>query len=75
VATTAAQPRRVDNEAKKSAELADTAASPNVANLQKRVAGVLPIPVDIPRAGASFRFVRPLVIDEETHLTFSYKTK
>ncbi|HUI57981.1 MAG TPA: carboxypeptidase-like regulatory domain-containing protein [Bryobacteraceae bacterium] len=75
VATTAAQSRRVDNEAKKSAELADTAASPNVANLQKRVAGVLPIPVDIPRAGASFRFVRPLVIDEETHLTFSYKTK
>ena len=71
----AAESRRVDNQARKSAEMADTAASANVTNLQKRVSGVLPIPVDVPRAGTSFRFVRPLVVDEETRVTFSYKTK
>jgi len=50
-------------------------ASVNVLNLQRRVAGVLPIPVDVPRAGRSFRFARPLVIDEETKVTFRYTTK
>ena len=50
-------------------------ASANVLNLQKRVAGVLPVPVDVPRAGTSFSFVRPLVMDEETKVTFSYKTR
>jgi len=50
-------------------------ASANVVNLQKRVAGVLPIPVDVPRAGTSFAFVRPLVMDEETKVTFSYKSR
>jgi hypothetical protein len=50
-------------------------ASPNVVNLQKRVAGVLPIAIDVPHAGTSFRFVRPLVVDEETKVTFSYRTK
>ena len=44
-------------------------------NLQKRVAGVLPIRVDVPRAGNSYRFVRPLVIDEETKVTFNYRTE
>ena len=60
---------------KKQDEQAQAAASSNVLNLQKRVAGVLPIPIDVPRAGTSFRFVRPLVVDEETRVTFSYKTK
>jgi len=46
-------------------------ASANVVNLQKRVSGVLPIPIDVPRAGTSFAFVRPLVLDEETKVTFS----
>ena len=41
-------------------------ASANVINLQRRVAGVLPIAIDVPRAGTSFAFVRPLVLDEET---------
>jgi hypothetical protein len=50
-------------------------ASANVLNLQKRVAGVLPVPVDVPRAGTSFAFVRPLVLDEETKVTFSYKSR
>jgi hypothetical protein len=51
------------------------AASENVLNLQRKVAGVLPVPVDVPRAGTSFSFVRPLVLDEETKVTFSYKSR
>ena len=50
-------------------------ASENVVNLQKKVAGVLPVPIDVPRAGTSFSFVRPLVLDEETKVTFSYKSR
>jgi hypothetical protein len=50
-------------------------ASENVMNLQKRVAGVLPVPIDVPHAGTSFSFVRPLVLDEETKVTFTYKSR
>jgi hypothetical protein len=50
-------------------------ASANVVNLQRRVAGVLPVAVDVPRTGTSFSFVRPLVLDEETKVTFSYKSR
>jgi Carboxypeptidase regulatory-like domain len=50
-------------------------ASANVFNLQKKVAGVLPVRVDVPRAGSSYRFARALVLDEETKLTFNYRTK
>jgi hypothetical protein len=53
----------------------NASASANVMNLQKRVAGVLPVPIDVPRAGTSFSFVRPLVLDEETKVTFSYKSR
>lgn len=49
--------------------------SQNVFNLQKRVAGVLPVRVDVPRAGKSYRFVRPLVLEEETKISFQYKTR
>ncbi|MCM3872202.1 MAG: carboxypeptidase-like regulatory domain-containing protein, partial [Pyrinomonadaceae bacterium] len=51
------------------------APSQNVANLQRRVAGILPVRVDIPSAGRSYRFVRPLVMEEETKVTFQYKSK
>ena len=51
------------------------AASANVMNLQRRVAGVLPVAIEVPHAGTSFQFVRPLVLDEETKVTFSYKSK
>jgi hypothetical protein len=51
------------------------AASANVMNLQRRVAGVLPVAIEVPRTGTSFQFVRPLVLDEETKVTFSYKSK
>ncbi len=50
-------------------------ASANVVNLQRRVAGVLPVRIDVPRTGTSFSFVRPLVLDEETKVTFSYKSR
>jgi Carboxypeptidase regulatory-like domain len=50
-------------------------ASANVFNLQQRVAGVLPVAVDVPRAGTSYRFLRPLVVNEETKLAFTYKSK
>jgi len=59
----------------KQAQTAQTAPSENVVNLQKRVAGVLPIAVDVPHTGTAFHFVRPLVVDEETKVTFTYKSK
>jgi hypothetical protein len=58
-----------------SGPVAQQNASANVLNLQKRVAGVLPVPVEVPRAGTSFAFVRPLVLDEATKVTFSYKSR
>jgi hypothetical protein len=49
--------------------------SQNVINLQQRAAGVLPVRVDIPRAGISHRFVRTLVVDDETALEFDYRKR
>ena len=66
--------RRIERDLKKRASEAGPASS-NVLDLQRRVAGVLPVRVDVPRAGNSYSFVRPLVLDEETKLTFNYKTK
>jgi len=66
---------RIEKQARKRALEQERAASSNVTNLQQRVAGVLPVAVDVPRAGNSYRFVRPLVLDEETKVTFTYKTK
>jgi len=66
---------QIAKEAKKRAQQEERAASANVTSLQRRVAGVLPVAVDVPRAGNSYRFVRPLVLDEETKVTFSYKSK
>ena len=51
------------------------AQSANVASLQRRVAGVLPVRIDIPRAGTAYSFRRPLVVDEESLLTFKYKSR
>lgn len=53
----------------------DSPPSANVGELQRKVVGVLPIAINIPRTGASYRFVRPLVVDEETKLTFRYRRK
>jgi hypothetical protein len=49
--------------------------SVNVQNLQRRASGVLPVRMEVPRAGTSHRFVKPLVIDEETRVTFRYKRR
>ena len=38
------------------------APSQNVVNLQQRASGVLPIRVDVPRAGISHEFIKPLVV-------------
>jgi len=51
------------------------AASQNVLSLQRRASGVLPVRIDIPRAGRSYVLVRPLVVDEETTVRFDYKTR
>jgi hypothetical protein len=67
--------QRFEREAKKNAEKQQMAASSNVTNLQQRISGVLPVRVDVPRAGNSYHFVRPLVLDEETKVTFTYKSK
>ena len=72
VQTSSAQ---IEKQARKRALEQERAASSNVTNLQQRVAGVLPVAVDVPRAGNSYRFVRPLVLNEETKVTFTYKTK
>jgi hypothetical protein len=65
----------VGRKEKKQQDLQQNVASANVFNLQKKVSGVLPVRIDVPRAGASYRFARALVLDEETKLTFNYKTR
>ena len=49
--------------------------SVNVQSLQRRAAGVLPVRIDVPRAGSSHRFLKPLVVDEETVVQFRYKRR
>lgn len=49
--------------------------SSNVLNLQRRISGVLPIRVEIPKTGISYHFVRPLVLDEATTVRFEYKKR
>jgi hypothetical protein len=51
------------------------APSANVQSLQRRAAGVLPVRIDVPRAGSSHRFVKPLVVDEETVVQFRYQRR
>jgi hypothetical protein len=49
--------------------------SQNVVNLQQRAAGVLPIRIDVPRAGVSHQFIKPLVINSEPVVKFRYKRR
>ena len=49
--------------------------SQNVIDLQRRAAGVLPVRVDVPRAGVSHQFVKPLVLDQETVVSLRYKRR
>ena len=74
-APTVAEYQRNERDIKKQAAQQQLAASANVYSLQQRVSGVLPVRVDVPRAGNSYHFVRPLVLDEETKVTFTYKSR
>lgn len=51
------------------------APSQNVFNLQRRVTGVLPVRIEVPRAGSAYRFARPLVLDETTTVSFEYRVR
>jgi hypothetical protein len=65
--------REIEDKLKKERAAQLNTASQNVFNLQRRVAGILPVAVEVPRSGKSYRFVRPLVMDEETRISFQYK--
>jgi len=70
--------RRIEKMVRKNQKDEETfanAPSQNVFNLQRRVAGILPVRIEVPRGGRSYRFVRPLVLDEETKITFQYKSR
>ena len=82
VTVTAAQPTaetaqstRTRDQVQARAKVENETPSVNVQNLQRRASGVLPVRMEVPRAGTSHRFVKPLVIDEETLVTFRYKRR
>lgn len=57
-------------------DVSQSASPPDhVLQLQQRVAGVLPIPIDVPRAGRSMQFVAPLVVDAAPSVTLRYKRR
>lgn len=64
-----------DDAARRAAEQRVQEPSVNVQSLQRRAAGVLPVRIDIPRAGTSHRFLKPLVVDEETVVQFRYQKR
>jgi hypothetical protein len=67
--------QQVERASRQNAAPKDTVVSLNVADLQRRVVGVLPIGMSVPHTGTAYHFARPLVVDEETRLTFSYRSK
>lgn len=67
--------RQIEDMVKKNRAAQLNTASQNVFNLQRRVAGILPVAVEVPRSGKSYRFVRPLVMEEETRISFQYKSR
>jgi hypothetical protein len=69
------QSRQIEDTIKKNRAAQLNTASQNVFNLQRRVAGILPVAVEVPRSGKSYRFVRPLVMEEQTRITFQYKSR
>src|ERR1051325_683776 len=71
----AIESRRIEDLVKKTQQTQLNTLSQNVFNLQRRVAGLLPVAVEVPRSGKSYLFVRPLVLDEETRITFQYKAR
>jgi len=73
--TTTIRPADRVSEAQKQKNEENEAPSLNIQNLQRRASGVLPVRIDVPRAGTSHRFVKPLVVDELTEVTFRYKRR
>jgi hypothetical protein len=67
--------RKMEEQARQARSLQLQIPSANVTNLQRRVAGILPVRIDVPKSGRSYRFVRTLVLDEETRISFNYKAK
>ncbi len=67
--------RKLEDQARKALEARANMPSQNVFGLQRKVAGILPVQVDVPRAGKSYRFVRPLVLEEETRVSFQYRSR
>lgn len=67
--------RRLEEQARQNRAVQLQTPSANVTNLQRRVAGILPVRIDVPKSGRSYRFVRTLVMDEETRISFNYKAK
>ncbi len=57
------------------AKQAAAAPSQNIINLQQRTTGVLPVRIDVPRAGTSHQFIKPLVVDQETTVKLRYKRR
>jgi hypothetical protein len=49
--------------------------SQNVIDLQRKATGVLPVRIDVPRAGKSHQFIKPLVVDQETVVRLRYKRR
>jgi carboxypeptidase family protein len=53
----------------------ETMPSQNVVNLQRRAAGVLPVRIDVPRAGTSHRFAKVLVVDDTPTASIRYSRR
>jgi hypothetical protein len=68
---------KVDVSSSKRMELLDrdSAPSTNIVNLQRRVSGVLPVRIDVPRSGTAHRFVKPLVVDQSASVTLRYQRR
>jgi hypothetical protein len=66
---------KIEEQARRNRAAQLSTQSQNVVNLQRRVAGILPVRIEVPRSGRSYRFVRPLVLDEETKIAFQYKLR
>jgi hypothetical protein len=77
VASSAARGGELNDRASNQGQRAAQANEPsvNVQNLQRRASGVLPVRIEVPRAGSSYRFVKPLVIDQEAALSFRYRRR
>ena len=71
--TVSAESPRVDVQSAQKAVA--VAPSQNVVDLQRKATGVLPVRIDVPRAGTSHQFVKPLVVDQETVRKLRYKRR